>query len=445
MTMVSEHAASERWALPAGDAVANPPGGVGTVLDVTIPVFNEEAGLADAVGRLHAHLHATFPYPFRITIADNASTDGTWRIAQDLADRLPDVVAVHLKQKGRGRALASVWAASDAAILAYMDVDLSTDLGALWPLVAPLLSGHSDVAIGTRLSRGSRVARGPKRELISRCYNLILRTTLGVGFSDAQCGFKAIRAEVARELLPLVHDPTWFFDTELLTLAERCDLRIHEVPVDWFDDPDSRVDIVATAVSDLRGVWRVRRALRRGELPVAAVAERLGRGTAPNPAWRQLLAFGVVGLVTTLVHLGLFATLSTWVVGSQVANAAALGAATVVNTAANRRWTFGVRTRRDGLRHQVQGFVVLLITLAMTAGGLALLHSLAPRAPVPLETIAVALASALSTAVKFLLMRHWMFGPRTRQECGILSDSLQSVSGNRGCEGSHSVRDGSAG
>ena len=154
---------------------------------------------------------------------------------------------MHLDAKGRGRALKAVWSASDAPVLAYMDVDLSTDLRALLPLIAPLISGHSDLAIGTRLARSSRVVRGPKRELISRSYNLILRGALSASFSDAQCGFKAIRAEVARDLLPLVEDDNWFFDTELLVIAQRVGLRIHEVPVDWVDDPDSRVDIVATA------------------------------------------------------------------------------------------------------------------------------------------------------------------------------------------------------
>ena len=145
-----------------------------------------------------------------------------------------------------------------------MDVDLSTDLNALLPLVAPLLSGHSDLAIGSRLTRGSRTLRGPKREVISRGYNLLLRGTLRARFSDAQCGFKAIRSDVARELLPLVEDTSWFFDTELLVLAERAGLRIHEVPVDWVDDPDSRVDIWRTARDDVRGIARLGWALLRG-------------------------------------------------------------------------------------------------------------------------------------------------------------------------------------
>jgi glycosyltransferase involved in cell wall biosynthesis len=241
------------------------------VLDVVVPVYNEETDLPRCVRRLHAHLTRAFPYSFRITIADNASTDRTLAVAHDLARDLPRVRVVHLAQKGRGRALAAVWSASDAPVLAYMDVDLSTDLGGLLPLVAPLISGHSDVAIGSRLARGARVVRGPKREFISRSYNLILRTVLGVRFSDAQCGFKAVRADAAQQLLPLVED------TELLVLAERAGLRIHEVPVDWVDDPDSRVDIVATAVADLKGVARVLGGLASGRIPVAQVRARFGR------------------------------------------------------------------------------------------------------------------------------------------------------------------------
>ena len=177
-----------------------------------------------------------------------------------------------------------------------MDVDLSTDLSALLPLVAPLLSGHSDLAIGTRLARGSRVVRGAKRELISRSYNTILHLVLGARFSDAQCGFKAIRADRARELLPLVRDRAWFFDTELLVLAERAGLRIHEVPVDWVDDPDSRVDIVSTALADLRGVARLVRDVRDRPAAGAAVA-------GPEPSFGgQVLRFASIGVLSTLAY-----------------------------------------------------------------------------------------------------------------------------------------------
>src|SRR5690349_21931831 len=190
-------------------------------VDIVVPVRNEERDLVPSVRRLAGYLRESFPFSARITIADNGSTDATQAIADQLARELPQVRAVRMELPGRGRALRAIWSQSEAEVLAYMDVDLSTDLNALLPLVAPLLSGHSDLAIGSRLSRGSRVIRGPKREVISRCYNALLHGTLVVRFSDAQCGFKAIRKDVATTLLPLVEDTEWFFDTELLVLAER--------------------------------------------------------------------------------------------------------------------------------------------------------------------------------------------------------------------------------
>jgi len=254
----------------------------GPVLDVVVPVFNEETDLEPNVRRLHAHLTESFPYPFRITVADNASTDRTPRIAARLAAELPGTEWLRLPEKGRGRALRAAWSQSPAPVLAYVDVDLSTELAAVLPLVAPLISGHSDLAIGTRLAPASRVVRGPKREVTSRCYNALLRSTLAVGFSDAQCGFKAVRRDVAEVLLPLVEDTGWFFDTELLVIAERAGLRIHEVPVDWVDDPDSRVDVLATALADLRGIARIAGALARGTLSPAALT-RDPDLAAPDP------------------------------------------------------------------------------------------------------------------------------------------------------------------
>ncbi len=246
----------------------------GPVVEIVIPVYNELAALPASVRRLQAYLESEFPVSFLLTIADNGSTDGTWEAAIALEQELDGVRAVRLEAKGRGRALHAVWSESEATVLAYMDVDLSTELSGLLPLVAPLLSGHSDLAIGSRLTRGARVVRGPKRELISRCYNALLHVVLGTRFSDAQCGFKAIRADRARELLPLVRDRAWFFDTELLVLAERAGLRIHEVPVDWVDDADSRVEILPTALADLRGVARLARDLQAGRLPLASLAKR---------------------------------------------------------------------------------------------------------------------------------------------------------------------------
>src|SRR5256885_154908 len=174
----------------------------GADVDIVIPVYNEEADLEDSIRRLHGYLTQRFPLSWTITIADNASRDQTWGIACRLANHLDGVRAIHLDQKGRGRALRAAWSTSPSPVLTYMDVDLSTNLDALLPLVAPLMSGHSDISIGSRLARGARVVRGPRREGISRAYNLLLKVALAVGFRDAQCRFKAMRPDVARPLLP---------------------------------------------------------------------------------------------------------------------------------------------------------------------------------------------------------------------------------------------------
>ena len=387
---------------------------IGPAVDIVIPVYNEVRDLEASVVRLDHYLTSNFPVTYRITIADNASTDGTWEVAQRLAVQSEHVTAVHLDEKGRGRALAQVWLASNATVVAYMDVDLSTDLAALLPLVAPLLTGHSDVAIGSRLSHTSRVVRGPKREFISRSYNVIVRTALGARFSDAQCGFKAMRADRARALLPLVEDTGWFFDTELLVLAERSGLRIHEVPVDWIDDPDSRVDIVSTAVADLKGIGRLSRGLATGRIPLTALrSETEAEAIAPTPPGLvgQLIRFAAIGVVSTLAYLLLFLMMRQ-PLGAQWANGLALLITAVANTAANRRLTFGVMGRARRLRDQGQGLIVFAIGLALTSGSLAVLHSLSQQPSWQVEVIVVTLANVTATLVRFLLFRSWVFRGR---------------------------------
>ncbi|GAA0900152.1 bifunctional glycosyltransferase family 2/GtrA family protein [Pseudonocardia zijingensis] len=386
------------------------------MLDIVVPVHDEEVDLEPSVRRLHAHLRREFPYPFRITIADNASVDRTPHIAMRLAAELPEVTALRLAEKGRGRALREAWSASGARVLAYCDVDLSTDLAALLPLVAAVLSGHSDLAIGTRLARGSRVVRGARREFISRAYNLLLRGTLGAGFSDAQCGFKAIRADVAHRLLPLVEDAGWFFDTELLVLAERSGLRIHEVPVDWVDDPDSRVEILATAIADLRGIARLGRALATGGQPLAQLRGQLGRDAGPVPGVPrglpgQLLRFAAIGVASTLAYALLFLLLRD-PAGAYAANLLALVLTAVANTAANRRLTFGVRGSAGAVGHQLQGLIVFALGLALTSGALAALHAWAPAASHAVELLVLVVANALSTLLRFVAYRAWIFRGR---------------------------------
>jgi glycosyltransferase involved in cell wall biosynthesis len=383
-----------------------------TALEIVVPVYNEQAGVAASIRVLHSYLSESMEVPWIITIADNASVDRTLEIAIDLTYELDRVRVLHLDEKGRGRALKQAWLASDARVLAYVDVDLSTDLRGLPPLVAPLLSGHSDIAIGTRLAASSRVSRGGKREFISRSYNFLLRRTMGARFSDAQCGFKAIRSDVAAQLLPLVEDDGWFFDTELLILAERSGMRIHEVPVDWVDDPDSRVDIMTTAREDIRGMIRVTRGLVSGRIPVDRVYAALGRAPFDPPTpptfFAQVVRFGAVGVLSTLAYALLYLLFATFT-GTFLANFLALLITTIANTAANRRFTFGVRGPARAAIHQFQGLIVFGIAWVITSGSLLELHLLNPRASTVVDLVVLTFANLLATVLRFILLRVWVF------------------------------------
>jgi glycosyltransferase involved in cell wall biosynthesis len=371
----------------------------GRDVDVVVPVYNEEAALERSIHRLHRFLSESFPFGWRIVIADNASTDATPEVARRLCGRLRGVEYMRLERKGRGRALRSAWSRSDARVVAYMDVDLSTDLRALLPLVAPLLSGHSDVAIGSRLAHGARVVRGPKREAISRGYNRLLHTTLRARFSDAQCGFKAVRRDALDGLLAAVRDDAWFFDTELLVVAQRRGLRIHEVPVDWVDDPDSRVEIVRTALEDLKGIARL--------LATGPIARFMG-----------------IGVLSTLAYALLFLALR-GALGAGGANAAALALTAVGNTAANRRLTFGVRGRAGLVRQHLAGFAVFILTLGLTSGALAVLHGLVAHPSRAVELAVLIAASTAATVTRYVALRSWVFARARRAPAPLDAPVLQ--------------------
>lgn len=228
-----------------------------TSVDIVIPVYNEEHILARSVATLRQFLGQNAPQSWTIVIADNASTDKTWEVALDLARQHADVSALHLDEKGRGRALRRAWLESSADIVSYMDVDLSTDLKAFPPLIQAIEEGYG-VAIGSRLLPGSSVTRSFRREFTSRSYNLLIRAMFLAKFSDAQCGFKALSSTTAQDLVPQIKDQEWFFDTELLILAEKRGYRIKEIPVAWVEDPDSRVAIFKTVREDLKGLLRLR-------------------------------------------------------------------------------------------------------------------------------------------------------------------------------------------
>jgi len=368
-------------ALPALDVMT-----VAPVIDFVIPVFNEELDLARNVRRLHAYLVHEFPFSARITIADNASTDGTWFIARQLARDIPNVRPLHINEKGRGRALASAWLTSDARVVAYMDVDLSTDI-----------SGHSDVCIGSRLARGARVVRGVKRELISRCYNLLLRVSLGVTFRDAQCGFKSMRADVAHRLLPQVKNRNWFFDTELLVVAERAGLRIHELPVAWADDPSSSVDIVATAMEDLRGIWR----LATGRF----------RETPPRLAG-QLARFAAVGIASTLAYAGLFWLLRGALPATSSNSLVMYGRRLLLKLF--RRLEVGINPDFEVGRFLTEQEHA--IALGLTNAAIVLLSTFAPAASPRIEIGVLTAVNAIATGARFLILRALLFHSRRRAE-----------------------------
>ncbi|MGO9295799.1 MAG: glycosyltransferase [Streptosporangiaceae bacterium] len=380
-------------------------------VDIVVPVKNEERDLEPGVRRLVAFLRDGFPFRSRITIADNGSSDGTWSVATALCAEFEEVRAVRMELPGRGRALKSCWLGSDAEVVAYTDVDLSIGLNGLLPLVASLLSGHSDVAIGTRLARGARQTRSVRREILSRGYNLLLHATLGVGFSDAQCGFKAIRADKARLLLPLIQDTAWFFDTELLVLAERAGLRVHEVPVDCIDDPNSSVKLASTAMADLRGIARMALSSARGTLKVPTADESSGPRHAAHGLPSQLVRFLGIGVVSTVAYVLIYLMLRD-ALTAQAANAVSLFVTAVANTAANRRITFGIRGRAYAARDQLQGLIAFGAGLALTSMALVALHALSPRPAHPLEATVLVGASLVATGLRFVLYRWWVFRPR---------------------------------
>lgn len=389
-TTIPDRAGDDAW------AVGRP------TVELAVPVYNEALVLGGAIRRLHRYLSDGFPFAWRIVIVDNASTDDTLVEAHRLSRELTDVRVVHVAAKGRGGALRAAWMASDASVVAYTDVDLSTGLDALLPLVAPLVSGHSDVAIGSRLLSAANVARGPKREAISRIYNLLVRLTFSSRIHDAQCGFKAVRADVARQLVPAIRDDGWFFDTELLLLAEHNGLRIHEVPVDWADDPDTRVDIRRTAITDLKGMLRVawRFSTGHGRLDLG----ESGRDPFPDDMGRRLIAFATVGAASTAVSLALFVALRSSV-GPVAAVVVALAATAVANSWAHRRWTLGRRGRPGLVRHAVMSGAIAAGGIAASALALEAVDAIGGGLLAELAALAIVWSAATMLRLRFL-SRH---------------------------------------
>lgn len=374
--------------------------------DLVVPVYNEEKQLANSVTTLLS-LTADRAANFRIIIADNASTDMTETIGRRLAADNSRVSYVRMEEKGRGRALKRVWLGSNADVLMYTDVDLATDSRVLEPMVVAVASGHADLAIASRLRHDSVVERGVKREIISRCYNALLRGGLGVRYSDAQCGCKAISRRAFQVLAPHIHDTNWFFDTELLTVAAWSGLRIQEFPADWTDDPDSSVDVVATAFEDLRGMRRIRRSLHRGELPLSRLSEAVGRRPAVPNTGAQIFNFVQVGIVSTVLYSALFVLFAS-LNNPHLANVVALAVSTLFNTWANGSFTFGVKNPAGAVERHVKGLFSAGLCWLFTTGALLAFAN----TPIPVLMVVVTIANLIATIIRFLLSKLWVYSRR---------------------------------
>jgi glycosyltransferase involved in cell wall biosynthesis len=228
-------------------------------VEIVVPIYNEAKELKTNILKLYTYLKKNLEgYNFHITIADNASTDSSLTIAQALSKKYKEIGYIHLDLKGRGRAVKEAWQKSQADILSYMDVDLSTDLTNFLPMIDSLIKRGYDIAIGSRLLPNSKVLDRPlKREILSRGYNILIKLLFQVHFSDAQCGFKAITSEAKRRLLAHIIDNAWFFDSELLIVGEKMGYRIYEQPVEWIDNPGSTVRVLRTVYGDLEGLFRL--------------------------------------------------------------------------------------------------------------------------------------------------------------------------------------------
>jgi glycosyltransferase involved in cell wall biosynthesis len=390
------------------DRAALFPGAVGTlspreserppVVELAVPVYNEECILESSILRLRSYLDQRFPFEAAIVIVDNASTDRTWEVASRLAATIPGVSAMLLEEKGKGRAIRAAWSASRAEIVAYMDVDLSTDLGAFLPLVAPLLSGHSEISIGSRFAPGAHVLRGAKREVFSRGYNLLLRMALQNRFSDATCGFKAARREAVAGLLPLVSDDHWFFDTELLVLAERNGFRIHEVPVDWVDDGDSRVNVHSVARDDLRGIARLVRRRAAGREAVAS-----SDAVTLRPQAGQATRYAGVGLLSSITYLVLFFLLRN-VFGVFGSNVIALAVSSMVGTVAHARFTFGPKSGMGLRQIALTGLAAFATAVSITTLALGV-EAWTGSTSAMNEVVAILAGIVAASLVRLILLR----------------------------------------
>lgn len=229
-------------------------------IEVIFPVYNEGSTIYDQIKKFNKFFDIDFKKNLYITVADNGSNDNTFTICNDLLNKKLINNYLSISQKGRGRAIKQSIINSDADIVSYMDIDLSTDLDHFKDLVESIYLKGYDISIGSRLSKTSKVIGRKKiREFTSRAYNLLIKIYFPKSkIQDMQCGFKAFSRKKILKVLNYVENNRWFFDTELILIARKFNLKIDQIPVKWTDDPNTSVNIISTAIEDIVGLTKLR-------------------------------------------------------------------------------------------------------------------------------------------------------------------------------------------
>ncbi|MBD3359736.1 MAG: glycosyltransferase [Candidatus Buchananbacteria bacterium] len=213
---------------------------------LALPVYNEEKVLEKSVLKLYNYFKNNIKDDWQIVIVNNASIDKTKKVADSLAQKFLKVDSLNLEDKGRGNALKNVWQKYEADIYAYCDIDLATDIFAFKKLFNSIINGSANIAIGARYIKGSQTKRTLNRLIYSKVYIFLVRLFFPTKIKDFQCGFKAVDKKTVSEILPLVKDKEWFFDTELLLIAEKNDFKIKEIAVQWKENPETKVKFIRT-------------------------------------------------------------------------------------------------------------------------------------------------------------------------------------------------------
>lgn len=354
---------------------------------LVIPIYNEEANITRAVAETINYLETQTVYSYKVLVTDNASTDNSPQIVKNLIKKYPQLSYLRLPEKGRGLALKEAWEQSEEDIVAYMDVDLSSPLEYLPQILDPIINNEADITFGSRLKKpGKAIGRTLKREVTSRVYNRLLQFMLGAKFKDAQCGFKAVRKTTFLEIADQIQNTTWYFDSEMLLLAQYKNYRLQEIPIIWTDDPHSTVKIISTANDNLHHMWRMFKTYK------------------PHSLLYILWWFLFIGGLSTIATLILYSLLR-FIVDPQIANIIALTITTIANTVANKRISFRNANKEPIIKTLTISVLSYLSYWIPTATGLWILNHAHLETNLLAEVFTLIIGTVIGMGLKFLLFK----------------------------------------